>query len=294
MSTHQVGAHVLEKRPFGRTGHMSTCTLFGGAALGSVTQAEADRTLDLLLEYGVNHIDTAASYGDAELRIGPWMANHRKDFFLATKTGERTYAKAKEQIHRSLERLRVDQVDLIQLHALVHPDEWDVAMGPGGALEACVEARAQGLVRFIGVTGHGATIGAMHRRSLERFDFDSVLLPYSYTVMQNEVYEHDFETVVKLCQSRNVAVQTIKTITRGPWATTTRTRNTWYQPFEEQAEIDLAVHWALGRPGIFLNTVGDIHVLPKVLKAAARYAQRPSDAEMRELVEKTHATSLFV
>ena len=284
----------LEKRPFGRTGHMSTVTLFGAAALGSVTQDEADRTLDVLLEYGVNHIDTAASYGDAELRIGPWMAQHRKNFFLATKTGERTYAKAKAELHRSLERLRVDSVDLIQLHALVHPDEWDTAMGPDGALEACIEAREQGLVRFIGVTGHGKTIAAMHRRSLARFDFDSILLPYSYTVMQDEVYEHDFEALVKTCQERNVAVQTIKSITRGPWATTERSRSTWYQPLEEQADIDVAVQWAIGRPGIFLNTVGDIHLLPKVLDAAARFERRPTDAEMKAVVEQEHMTALFV
>lgn len=285
---------TIEKRLFGRTGHMSTVTVFGAAALGAVTQAEADRTLDLLLEYGVNHIDTAASYGDAELRIGPWMGQHRKDFFLATKTGQRTYDKAREEIHRSLDRLRVDSVDLIQLHALVHPDEWDTAMGPGGALEACIEAREQGLVRFIGVTGHGRTIAAMHRRSLARFDFDSVLLPYSYTMMQDEVYEHDFELLLKTCQERNVAVQTIKSITRGPWATTERSRATWYQPLEDQQDIDVAVHWVIGRPSIFLNTVGDIHLLPKVLDAASRFERRPTDAEMKAVVEREHMTALFV
>uniref|UniRef100_A0A7C1FP51 Aldo/keto reductase n=1 Tax=Caldilinea aerophila TaxID=133453 RepID=A0A7C1FP51_9CHLR len=273
---------------------MSTVTIFGAAALASVSQAEADRTLDLLLEYGVNHIDTAASYGDSELRIGPWMDRHRKEFFLATKTGQRTYAAAREEIHRSLERLRVDSVDLIQLHNLVHPDEWDVAMGPGGALEACIEAREQGLVRFIGVTGHGRTVAAMHRRSLLRFDFDSVLLPYNYVVMQDEVYEHDFELLFKLCQERNVAVQTIKSITRGPWATAERTRATWYQPLEDQRSIDLAVHWVMGRPGVFLNTVGDIQLLPKVLNAAARFERRPTDEEMKRLMEEEHMSTLFV
>ena len=157
--------------------------------------------LDLLLEYGVNHIDVAARYGDAELRIGPWMARHRQDFFLATKTGKRLYQDARDEIHRSLERLRVDSVDLLQLHALFHPDDWDLAMGPGGALEAAVEARAQGLVRFIGVTGHGWTIAAMHKRSLERFDFDSILLPYNYIMHQNEHYREDFDAVVRLCQN---------------------------------------------------------------------------------------------
>jgi aryl-alcohol dehydrogenase-like predicted oxidoreductase len=273
---------------------MSSVTLFGAAALSRVTQAEADRTLDLLLEYGVNHIDTAASYGDAELRIGPWMARHRKDFFLATKTGDRTYTDARASIHRSLERLRVDAVDLIQLHALVHPDEWDTAMGPGGALEACIEAREQGLVRYIGVTGHGLTIAAMHRRSLERFDFDSVLLPYNMPMMDQEVYEHDFERLVKLCAQRNVAVQTIKGILRGPWATSERSRATWYQPLEDQADIDTAVHWVIGRPGFFLNTVGDIYLLPKVLDAASRFTRRPGDEEMRRVVDAQRMTTLFV
>ncbi len=284
---------MIRKQVFGRTGHLSTVTIFGAAALGRVSQAEADRTLDVLLEYGVNHIDTAASYGDAELRIGPWMDRYRRDFFLATKTGERTYAAAKEQIHRSLERLRVDQIDLIQLHALVHPDEWDTAMGPGGALEAAIEAKEQGLVRFIGVTGHGLTIAAMHRRSLQRYDFDSVLLPYNFVLMQNAKYAADFEALLKICAERNVAVQTIKSITRGPWATADRTAATWYQPLEDQTDIDKAVHWVLGRPGIFLNTVGDIHLLPKVLDAASRFQTRPSDEEMRQVVAEERMSPLF-
>ncbi|MBK8051230.1 MAG: aldo/keto reductase [Anaerolineales bacterium] len=273
---------------------MSTVTIFGAAALSRATQAEADRTLDLLLEYGVNHIDTAASYGDAELRIGPWMAKHRQDFFLATKTGERTYTKAKAEIHRSLERLRVDQIDMIQLHYLVHPDEWDTALGPDGALEACIEARTQGLVRFIGVTGHSRTIGAMHRRSIARFDFDSVLLPYNYPMMQDNEYARDFEALIAECEARNIAVQTIKGITRGPWATKDRTHATWYEPLVEQADIDIAVQWVIGRPYIFLDTVGDIHLLPKVLDAAARFTERPDDEAMRRVVEAERMTSLFV
>jgi len=284
---------MIEQRPFGRTGHLSTVTLFGAAALSRASQAEADRTLDVLLEYGVNHIDTAAGYGDSELRIGPWMARHRKHFFLATKTRSRTYKEARQDIHRSLERLRVDAVDLIQLHALFHPDEWDTAMGPDGALKAAVEAREQGLVRFIGVTGHGWTIAAMHKRSLERFDFDSVLMPYNYVMMQSERYCRDFEAVVRLCAERHVAVQTIKSIARGPWATTGRLRNTWYQPLEDQADIDQAVHWVIGRPQIFLNTAGDIHLLPKVLDAARRFEARPSDDDMATMLEQQRMTTLF-
>ena len=285
---------MIHKQPFGRTGHTSTRAIFGAAALGQVTQAEADRTLEVLLEYGINHIDTAASYGDSELRIGPWMARHRQDFFLATKTQERTYQGAKQEFHHSLERLRVDYVDMLQLHLLVDPDEWETAMGPGGALEALIEAREQGLTRFLGVTGHGVTIAAMHRRSLERFSFDAVLLPYSYVMMQNPRYAADFEALMALCQARGVAVQTIKSLVRRPWEQRPETAPTWYEPLREQAEIDRAVHWVLGRPGIFLNTVADIDLLPKVLDAASRFETRPSDAEMSAQVQRLELAPLFV
>src|ERR1700687_1957807 len=195
---------MIERRPFGRAGHQSAVTLVGAAALARASQDEADRALEVLLRHRVNHIDTAARYGDSELRIGPWMARHRKDFFLATKTGSRGGPEAREDLHRSLERLRVDSVDLIQMHSLVHPDDWDQAMGPGGALEALVEAKQQRLVRAIGVTGHGWTIAAMHRRSLARFDFDSILLPYTFFMMQNERYRQDFEEVATICRERRV------------------------------------------------------------------------------------------
>ena len=284
---------MLPKAPFGRTGHLSTRTLFGAAALGRVSQADADRTLEVLLEYGVNHIDVAASYGDAEERIGPWMAQHRDKFFLATKTEERTYRGAMDELHRSLKRLQVDYVDLWQMHILVDEDEWQTAMGPGGALEAFIEAREKGLVRFLGVTGHGTTVGKMHMRSLERFDFDSVLLPYNFTMMQNPQYAADFEALLAVCRERNVAVQTIKSLARGPWKTKTHTRATWYEPLESQADIDLAVHWTLGREGIFLNTVGDIDLLPKVLDAATRFSSRPDDAEMAAMIAATESTPLF-
>lgn len=280
---------------FGRTGHASTRVIFGAAAFSSVTQAEADSTMELILQHGINHIDTAASYGESELRIGPWMKEHRGTFFLATKTGDRTYQDAYDSIRRSLERLQTDQVDLIQLHNLVEPDEWDIAMGPGGALEAAIQARDEGLVRFIGVTGHGTTIPVMHKRSLERFDFDSVLLPYNYPMMQNSQYAADFETLVSLCHERNVAVQTIKAITKAPWSEDAeRTAATWYEPLREQDAIDTTTHWVLGRPGVFLNTVGDIHILPMVLDAAESFETRPSDAEMQQLAETWTLEPLFV
>jgi aryl-alcohol dehydrogenase-like predicted oxidoreductase len=285
---------MIAKAPFGSTGHDSTRTLFGAASLGKVDQKTADRTLETLLEFGVNHIDTAARYGDSELRIGPWMARHRGEFFLATKTGERDYAGARDGIRRSLERLQVDQIDLIQLHNLTDPAEWETAMGPGGALEAAVEARQQGLVRFIGVTGHGTIAPSMHMRSLERFTFDSVLLPYNFVMMQNPQYAADFERLAALCEERGVAVQTIKGITLGPWNEKPRSRATWYEPLEQQQDIDLAVHWVLGRPGVFLNTVGDVNILPRVLEAANRVKERPSDEQMRGLVERREMSPLFV
>ena len=284
---------AIERRPFGRTGHMSTVTLFGAAALARASQDDADRALEVLLRHGVNHIDTAARYGDSELRIAPWMARHRNDFFLATKTGSRGGREAREDLHRSLERLKVDRVDMIQLHALWHPDDWDQAMGPGGALEALVEARAQGLTRFIGVTGHGWTIAAMHKRSLARFDFDSVLLPYNVFMANDPRYREAFESLLATCRERNVAVQVIKSIARGPWATTGRTHTTWYQPLEAQADIDRAVHWVLGIPGIHINTVGDLTLLPRVLDAASRFERRTPDDEMAKMLDTQRMTSLF-
>lgn len=285
---------MLPTHPFGRTGHESTRIIFGAAAFSRVSQADADRTMELILRAGVNHIDTAASYGDSELRLGPWMERHRQDFFLATKTGERTYQGAHDQIRRSLERLRVSQVDLIQLHNLAEPAEWDTAMGPDGALKACMEARDEGLVRFIGVTGHGTQIARMHLRSLERFDFASVLLPYNYPMLQNQQYKADFEQLAALCQQRQVAVQTIKAITRAPWQERPQDAPTWYEPLTEQADIDRAVDWVLGRPGVFLNTASDITLLPKILDAANRFAERTPDAAMEQLVKERQMEPLFV
>jgi len=267
--------------------------IFGAAALGSVSQVEADGTLELLLEHGVNHVDTAASYGDAELRIAPWLRRYPGAFFLATKTGQRTYGEAREEIRRSLDRLGVDRVDLIQLHNLVDVIEWEFALREGGALEAAVEAREEGLVRLIGVTGHGLSVAAMHRRSLERFPFDSVLLPYNFRQLQDSRYREEFEALAATCAERGVAVQTIKSIALAPWDGRPMTANTWYQPLTDPAEIELAVHWVLGREGIFLNSVGDVSLLPHVLDAAERLEARPDDATMQALVERRSLEPLF-
>jgi aryl-alcohol dehydrogenase-like predicted oxidoreductase len=284
---------VIATAAFGRTGHESSRVIFGAAALGNVSQAEADRTLDTLLEHGINHIDTAASYGDSELRIAPWLKREPEAFFLATKTGERNYNEAREEIRRSLERLGVDHVDLIQLHNLVDVIEWEFALREGGALQAAVEARDEGLVRFIGVTGHGLSVASMHRRSLERFAFDSVLLPYNFRQLQDARYREEFEALVAVCAERGVAVQTIKSIALAPWDGRPQTANTWYEPLTDPAEIELAVHWVLGREGIFLNSVGDVNLLPHVLAAAERFELQPDDATMQALVSRRSLEPLF-
>jgi aryl-alcohol dehydrogenase-like predicted oxidoreductase len=272
---------MISKQPFGHTKHASTRIIFGAYALSKATQAEADRILELLLDFGVNHIDTAIMYGNAEKRIGPWMEKHRDNFFIATKTRRRTYQGAWDDLQRSLDRLRVDQVDLWQMHGLTGQAGWERAMGPRGTLEAFIEAKDKGLARFLGVTGHGIKAPAMHIQSLERFDFDAVLVPYNYSLMQDPRYATDFEALVALCRERNVAVQTIKSIARRPWQGRSKTYNTYfYEPLETQEVIDRAVHWVLGYPDIFLITAGEMELLPKILEAANRFDVRPSNAEM--------------
>jgi aryl-alcohol dehydrogenase-like predicted oxidoreductase len=285
---------VIPKAEFGRSGHHSTRVIFGAASLGRVSQRVADETLEVLLRYGVNHIDTAAGYGDSELRIAPWLKREPGRFFLATKTGRRDEKGAREELERSLERLGVDHVDLWQLHSLADPIDWDQALSPGGALDAALVAREEGLIRWIGVTGHGAQIAATHRRSLDRFDFDSVLLPYNYVTMQNAYYRENFEALLETAKQRNVAVQTIKSIAMRPWMERDHTRNTWYQPLEDPRDIELAVWWAMGPTGIFLNSVGDVDLLPLVLDAATRFHEAPDESEMQALIERSHTEPLFV
>jgi predicted aldo/keto reductase-like oxidoreductase len=246
------------------------------------------------MKAGVNHIDVAASYGDAELRVRPWLERAPGHFFIATKTGERRAAPARAELERSLIRLGTDHVDLWQFHNLVDPIDWDTALSTGGAIEAAIAARDEGLVRFIGVTGHGAQVAATHRRSLERFDFDSVLLPFNYLTMRNEYYASNFTALLATCAERNVAVQTIKSCAAAPWGDRPHTRTPWYAPLEGPADIDLAVWWAMGQPGVFLNTMADTDLLPLFLDAAARFSHRPTDEEMQALSELRHMEPLFV
>jgi len=284
---------VIERVEFGRTGHASSRVIFGAAALGRMSQERADELLPVLLEFGVNHLDTAAAYGESELRLAPWLAAGRSRFFLATKTGERTAAGARQGLERSLERLGVDHVDLIQLHNLVEPDEWELAHGPGGAVEGLARARDEGLVRFIGVTGHGLRIPARHLASLARFDFDSVLVPYNRALLAEDAYRADVDALLALCAERRVAVQTIKSVARRRWADTTEPHRSWYEPLPVGDALDRAVRYVLGRPQLFLNSSSDARLLRPILTAAAGPVDPPTDAEMDADLEAEGVRPLF-
>jgi len=283
----------LPTASFGATGHRSTRVIFGAAALGGMSQERADATLAQIRSWGINHIDTAASYGASEDRLQPWLASHRDEVFLATKTGERTGSAARAELERSLERMGVDRVDLIQLHNLVEPDEWDRVFQPDGAVAALAQARDEGLVGHIGVTGHGLRIAHMHLRSLERFDFASVLLPVNFVLLELPDYRHDVEQLLEVCRARNVAVQTIKSIARGRWADEAAARFSWYDPLTDPDAIARAVRFVLSDPAMFLNTTSDARLLPAIVEAATGDVERPTDAELRADVEAEGITPLF-
>jgi aryl-alcohol dehydrogenase-like predicted oxidoreductase len=285
---------MIPRHAFGPTGHQSSRVIFGAAALGAMSQERADATLLTALEGGINHIDTAASYGESEDRLRPFLALHRNDVFLATKTGERRGDLARAELERSLERMGVDHVDMIQLHNLVEPEEWDVAHGAGGVVEAMVHARDEGLVRWIGVTGHGLRIAGMHLRSLERFPFDSVLLPYNHLMMQHEGYAADFEELTALCAARNVAVQTIKSVARRRWAAdSTDPHFAWYEPLPAGPQLQRAVAFVLQRPQLFLNSSSDARLLGPILDAAAGKLDPPSASDLDADVVEFDMSALF-
>jgi aryl-alcohol dehydrogenase-like predicted oxidoreductase len=272
---------MLPVAPFGSTGHRSTRVIFGAAALGGMSQERADATLAAVVGWGINHIDTAASYGASEDRLQPWLRTHRDSVFLATKTGERAGGAARAELERSLTRLGVDHVDLVQLHNLVEPDEWDVAHGPGGAVEALVQAREEGLTRHIGVTGHGLRIPGMHLRSLERFPFASVLFPYNHSLLADPTYRGDVEALLERCAADDVAAQTIKAVARRRWpADHEGPRFSWYQPLAGAEALARAVRYVLADERVFLNTTSDARLLPAIVDAASGPLERPSEDEL--------------
>ena len=285
---------MLPRAAFGSTGHDSTRVVFGAAALGGMSQERADVTLASVREWGIDHIDTAASYGESEVRLRPWLAANRADVFLATKTGERSGRAARAELERSLTRMGVDRVDLIQLHNLVDVDEWETAFAPGGAVEALAGARDEGLAAHIGVTGHGVTVAGMHRRSLERFDFASVLFPVNFVMMDDPAYRADVERLLDVCADRSVAVQTIKSIARGLWADGRTDRFSWYDPLTDPEPIGRAVRYVLSHDQMFLNTTSDARLLPMIVEAAQGDLSAPSADEMRVDITAEGITALFV
>lgn len=285
---------ALEHRPFGSTGHLSTRVIFGAAALGAMSQERADATMSLVRELGINHIDTAASYGRSEDLLAPFLAEHRHQVFLATKTGARTGDGARAELERSLQRMGTDHVDLIQLHNLVEPDEWETAHGRGGAVEAMLQARDEGLVRFIGVTGHGTRIAGMHLRSLERFPFDSVLLPYNHLMLCSEHYRSDVTELLEVCAARGIAVQTIKSVARRRWpADLDEPHFAWYQPLPAGPALERAVAFVLSHPQLFLNTSSDARLLRPIVEAASRPLTPPTTAELDADVAELDMAALF-
>ncbi|MEK9838731.1 MAG: aldo/keto reductase [Ilumatobacter sp.] len=279
---------------FGRTGHLSSRVIFGGAALGEMSQRRAYDTLEIARAAGVNHYDTAHSYGHAEDVMQPWLAEHRASIFLATKTGERTGDAARAGLELSLGRMCVERVELIQLHNLVEIDEWETAFRPGGAVEALAAARDEGLVDWIGVTGHGVRIPSMHVRSLAEFDFDSVLFPFNHTMLANPAYRSDVEELLAVCADRNVAVQTIKSIAKGRWsADYDGPRFSWYEPLTDHGAIGRAVRNVLSREQLFLNSTSDANLLPAVLETAAGDLTAPSVDQLDADVADFDMTPLF-
>lgn len=262
----------MEKRRFGRTGHMSTVAIFGAAAFWEIEQKDADKVMEMVIEAGVNHIDVAPSYGQAELRVGPWMPRERERFFLGCKTMERTRAGAMSELQQSLKHLQTDHFDLYQLHAITNMEELDSCTMNGGALEALVEARQRGLIRHIGITGHGVDSPRIFIEALNRFEFDSILFPLNFVQMSNPDFHKDAEALIALCKDKDVGTMVIKTITKGPWGDKEKTATTWYEPFDQMEEIQPAVNFALSYEVTGLCTAGDVNVLPMVLKACQNFS----------------------
>ncbi|HLF89289.1 MAG TPA: aldo/keto reductase [Anaerolineales bacterium] len=270
----------MKTRRFGRTGHMSTVAIFGAAAFSNITQADADRVMQQVIAAGVNHIDIAPSYGMAEIRVGPWMPRIRDQFFLGCKTMERTKEGAWREMHESLERLQTDHFDLYQIHAITSFDELDAATAPGGALEAIIQAREQGLTKHIGITGHGVDSPAIFREALHRFDFDSVLFPINFVQYANPYFRTNAENLIAECRQKDVGTMIIKSITKGPWGDRPHTHSTWYEPFSQAEEIQTAVNFVLSQEVTGVCTAGDTSVLPLVLQACENFT--PMSAEEQE------------
>jgi aryl-alcohol dehydrogenase-like predicted oxidoreductase len=275
----------MERRRLGRTGHLSTVVTFGTAGIGRVDQDTADRAIQLVLDHGVNHVDVAPRYGEAEVRLKPWMPRIRSQIFLGCKTGQRTRDAARAELDRSLERLGTDRLDLYQLHAVGKLHELDECTAKGGALETLLEAREQGLTRWLGITGHTHDAPRTHLEALRRFDFDTVMFPLNFVLWSDPQYRQDAEALLDYCRQRDVGVHIIKTVAKDPWGDRPKTHATWYEPFTDQPTIDRAVAFVLSQPVTTLTSAGDVTVLPKVLSAAESF--RPLDATAQQALLAT-------
>jgi aryl-alcohol dehydrogenase-like predicted oxidoreductase len=276
----------MEKRRLGRNGHMSSVLIYGGAALSELDQETADESIALALDAGINHFDVAASYGDAELRYGPWMKDIRDRIFLSTKTEERTKQGAAREIRSSLERLQVSDVDLLQLHAVNNLADLDKATASGGALEAAIEAKEQGLIKAVGITGHSHSAPSTHREALRRYPFETVLTPLNYLLYKNEDYRRAYEGLVEEVQSQDAGLMVIKAIAKNLWREGEQRYATWYEPFEQQEHINAAVDFVLSRPEVTgLCVAGDVRLLPQTV--AAEKERRAGDpAEVLDNIEE--------
>jgi len=274
----------MQTRRFGRTGHMSTVAIFGGAALSQSTQSEADKAMEQIIEAGINHIDIAPSYGQAEERVGPWMPRERQRFFLGCKTQQRTKEGAWDEMQQSLKRLQTETFDLYQFHAITKMEELDAVTMKGGALEAFVEARERGLFKYIGITGHGIDAPQIYLEALRRFDFDSILFPLNFVQMAIPEYRKQAEALVAECKAKDVGTMIIKAITKAPWGERPHTAATWYEPFDQMDEIQPAVNFALSYEITGLCTAGDTRVLPLMVKACENFKQL-NDSEREQMIQ---------
>ena len=274
----------METRRFGRTGHMSSIAIFGAAAFWQISQADADKVMETIIEAGVNHIDVAPSYGQAEIRIGPWMPQERQRFFLGCKTMERSKAGAWNEMQESLKRLQTETFDLYQCHAITTVEELDAVTMKGGALEAFVEARREGLTKYIGITGHGVNTPQIYLEALRRFDFDSVMFPLNFVQMANPEFRKYAEELIATCKAKDVGTMVIKSITKGPWGERQHTATTWYEPFDKADDIQRAVNFALSYEVTGLCTAGDTRVFPMMLKACENFTRLDHDA-MQEMIK---------
>jgi aryl-alcohol dehydrogenase-like predicted oxidoreductase len=286
----------MQRRRLGRLGHMSSVLIYGGAALSAVDQETADRSVRLALDAGINHFDVAASYGDAELRLGPWMPRIRERIFLATKTEQRDRDAAWAQINHSLERLQTDRVDLIQIHAVGDLADLDRVTGSGGSLEAAVRARDEGLAGAIGITGHGHEAPATHREALRRFGFDTVLTPWNPVLGRDPAYRADYQALVAEAQGQDVGLMVIKAVARRNWPAAAEHRyTTWYEPFDDQERVTAAVAWALSHEEVTgIATPGDVRLLPLVIEAERRLDQTGADQAEEVLARADGYSSPFI